>query len=262
MFSDDFDKVLFSACKWLIENGNGLLAKELSLCQIQEISKDGDFEHPLEPSVLVEDLSIILISTDEMYDIITEWNEGVYNMDSHINLNSHSGRHIQKAFEVASNEEHLRLIIFPIYGSLYFNSNWRNTLFSGEKTDASNQNPYSKDPLVYQGLRFNSPPEIEVAKALDALGVMYFANCIVRVGKPTNRLNRIPDFLICHKGKWGILEIDGKTYHTGRATDDYDRARLIEQHGGISYFTRYDAMRCQNDAKNVISEFLKILDTK
>ncbi len=126
----------------------------------------------------------------------------------------------------------------------------------------NNNNPYMKEPVRWEGMSFNSMPERKIAEALDRAGVMYLPNCLARVGTPSQRLNRFPDFLICFEGKWGILEVDGRKHHNGRATEDYERNRIIEKHGGIAYFTRYDYERCVADPDGVVKEFLDILKLK
>lgn len=155
------------------------------------------------------------------------------------------------------------LVIISHLALLDVDADWRVKLLAEADTQqVHNQNSYNKDSLIYSGMRFSSPAEISIAKALDNLGVMYLPNCLVRVGGKGNRVNRFPDFLICYQGKWGILEIDGATYHSGTATEDRQRSRLIERHGGIAYFTRYDAKRCQQEPDKVIKEFLEILSKK
>ena len=140
---------------------------------------------------------------------------------------------------------------------------WRAKLFAEAETDQiHNQGAYEKKPILYKGMRFSSPPEVQIAKALDKVGAMYLANCLARVGSFQARENRFPDFLITWKGNWGILEVDGKTFHMGRASEDHDRFRLFEHHGGIKYSTRYDAMLCQDEPEKVVGEFLKILAGK
>jgi hypothetical protein len=155
------------------------------------------------------------------------------------------------------------VIIIPSVSLVSFEPDWRARLLADQNLkEITNQNPYAKKPLYWENMRFNSPPEIEIAKALDRIGVMYLPNCLARLGTPGHRECRIPDFLICYKNRWGILEVDGKTYHTGRASEDHDRSRLIEKQGGIVYYTRYDAMRCQNKPDEVVSEFLEILGSR
>jgi hypothetical protein len=267
----DCEQRLFSACRYLIDNVELDLAQELANCRIHDYIVERKYTSIDDDHGYVR-LDITLQTTKTMYKIVSEWNSAFYETyedyvaagKSSPDLNALKGGHIHSAFTaVFSDQDYLELKITPVYGSVEYNQDWRITLFAAETSEVyNNQNPYSKEPIVWKGMRFNSPPEIEIAKALDEIGVMYFPNCLVRAGTPKNRVNRFHDFLICYKGKWGVLEIDGKTYHTGRAADDYDRMRLLNQHGGIDYFDRYDAMRCQNSPKEVVAEFLKILEIK
>jgi very-short-patch-repair endonuclease len=75
-------------------------------------------------------------------------------------------------------------------------------------------------------------------------------------------VSRFPDFLICFDGKWGILEVDGQKYHQGRATEDHERSRIMERHGGIAYLTRFDYQRCMNDPDGVVKDFIEVLRQK
>lgn len=153
--------------------------------------------------------------------------------------------------------------IEPALRLIEIDTDWRTKLLAeSETTQVTNQNSYEKKPVIYAGMKFSSPPEVKIAIALDNLGVMYLPNCLTRVGTPGSRQNRFPDFLICYAGKWGILEIDGQSVHKGNATEDHERSRLIERHGGVAYFTRYPAARCQSDPDGVVKEFLEILKNK
>jgi hypothetical protein len=113
--------------------------------------------------------------------------------------------------------------------------------------------------LNWNNLGFRSASEIKIAKALDNAGVMFFPNCKVRLGAIGNRSNREPDFLICHNGKWGILEVDGEPFHpASRTVADHERDRQFKLHG-ITVTEHYDATRCYNEPDAVIGEFLNIL---
>ncbi|GHO75592.1 hypothetical protein KSD_33630 [Ktedonobacter sp. SOSP1-85] len=107
------------------------------------------------------------------------------------------------------------------------------------------------------GLHFRSPVEIQIAEELDKLGILFFPNCMARLGGPHQRINREPDFLVCYKGKWGIIDIDGATYHTS-AAKDHNRDRLFKIHG-IRVCERYEAKRCMEEPDKVVKEFLNIL---
>jgi hypothetical protein len=109
-------------------------------------------------------------------------------------------------------------------------------------------------------MSFNSPAEVAIAKELDRRGLLYFPNCVARVGNPDARKRVLPDFLIFHDNKWGVLEVSGKTYHTD-TTKDYARARELENYGKI-HITHFDAMKCQNKPDEVVDEFLEWLSKR
>lgn len=128
----------------------------------------------------------------------------------------------------------------------------------------SNQNPWVKAPTVWHGIRFDSgaPGEVAIAKALEKAGVMYLPGAMIRVGLPNNQQTFFPDFLICYNGMWGILEVDGQKFHTGTATQDYDRMRKLLSTPGISFFDRYTAKKCIEAPDTVVREFLQALGSR
>ena len=122
----------------------------------------------------------------------------------------------------------------------------------------------------WNGLTFNSQVEIRIAQVLDQKGVLFFANCLARVslprkstdepGAPTTRTTREPDFLICHQGKWGILEIDGEPYHPpSRTVHDHEWDRLFLSHG-VKLVQHYDANDARDDPYGVVQGFLRLLE--
>lgn len=118
----------------------------------------------------------------------------------------------------------------------------------------------TKKILNWKNLGFRSVSEIKIAEALDKAGVLFLPNCRARLGEEKNRENKEPDFLICHKGKWGILEVDGGPFHPpSRTVADHERDRLFKMHG-ITVTEHYDATKCFEKPDEVVSQFLKILD--
>ncbi|MHB8119755.1 MAG: hypothetical protein ACYDHX_13685 [Methanothrix sp.] len=114
--------------------------------------------------------------------------------------------------------------------------------------------------LNWNNLGFRSASEIKIAQALDKAGVLFLPNCKTRLGSGENRQNREPDFLVCHNGKWGILEVDGEPFHQpSRTVADHERDRLFKIHG-ITVAEHYDANKCFNKPDEVVNEFLRILD--
>ena len=122
---------------------------------------------------------------------------------------------------------------------------------------ASNQG--SNADLQWENLNFRSHAEIQIAKALDRAGVLFYPNCRCRLNITIGRGNRESDFLVFHQGKWGILEVDGEHWHPPcRAVEDHERDRLFKAHG-ILFVEHYDADRCSEKPNEVVQEFLQIL---
>lgn len=124
-------------------------------------------------------------------------------------------------------------------------------------------------PHRWNNLNFRSISEIKIAEALDLKDVLFFPLCrgrlseLPRLGADPDerpiRRTREPDFLVCYRGKWGILEVDGEEFHPpGRAAWDHAKDRLIERYG--IYVSHFDAHRCWEDPMGVVNEFLTILD--
>jgi hypothetical protein len=129
-----------------------------------------------------------------------------------------------------------------------------NKLNQGLSTEKS---PYHQ---YWQGMHFGSASELEIAKALDRKGIMYFPACLARVGDPDYRSNKEPDFLVCHNGKWGIIEVDGKPFHPPeRTAKEHERGRQFKHHG-LKVVEHFDAEFCRDHADEVVSDFLKILE--
>lgn len=123
---------------------------------------------------------------------------------------------------------------------------------------AINQNIYGGE-FEYRDLSFNSPGEVAIAKELDRRGILYMANCPMMVGKPEKREPIFPDFLIFHEGRWGILEVSGRTYHPD-TVEDSEKARKIRAHINIPV-EHFDSVTCKNNPSVQVDEFLKILMT-
>jgi hypothetical protein len=109
--------------------------------------------------------------------------------------------------------------------------------------------------VVWKGLEFRSISEIKVAQALDRAGVLFIPSSRARFTTSASgdgRDNREVDFLVCHDGKWGVLEVDGP-YHSA----DHDKWRddRFRAHG-VEVIARYPSDRCHNDPGGVVADFL------
>jgi hypothetical protein len=125
--------------------------------------------------------------------------------------------------------------------------------------DISNQAPLAREARFWNNLRFRSASEIQIAEALDEAGVMFFPLCRARVTLGKQRVTREPDFLICHQGKWGVLEVDGGPFHPAtRTTEDHERDRLFRAHG-VRVVEHFDAEQCYQHSALVVIRFLELL---
>jgi very-short-patch-repair endonuclease len=137
-------------------------------------------------------------------------------------------------------------------------NDWRDELIDiARGKSVHNQANAAERVIDWMQLRFRSHAEVRIAQALEKEKVLFFPNCRARLGL-TTRFNREPDFLICHEGRWGILEVDGP-YHK-RAADDHDRDRLFRAHG-ILHIERFDAAECFENSDRVVKKFLYLLKT-
>ena len=149
-------------------------------------------------------------------------------------------------------------------GSVDMNPGWRERLHELARhggAEANNQGLGAETSdyfTLWNGLKFRSQVETRIAKALEERAAMYFPLPRARLGLRNSRETREPDFLVCHKGKWGILEVDGP-HHTGRAADDHGRDRLFKQHG-TKVIEHYNADECFQNANKVVNEFLNTLE--
>ncbi len=137
--------------------------------------------------------------------------------------------------------------------------NWRqeaNERIEG-KTITNQGVPFKEGMILWwQNLRFRSETERRIARALELTGVLFFPNCMARLTTEEGRANREPDFLVCDRGKWGILEVDGIAFHQAAAMD-HKRDRAFRLYG--MRVERFPASECYNDAPKVVERFLKAL---
>jgi very-short-patch-repair endonuclease len=111
--------------------------------------------------------------------------------------------------------------------------------------------------LTWEGLRFRSEPEREIAKVLDEMGIMFFPLASGRVMTEEGMKTREVDFLICSRGLWGILECDGEMWHPSAAKDhkrdnDYKR-------NGLWFIQRFTDKECKKSPDKVVLQFLDML---
>jgi very-short-patch-repair endonuclease len=122
--------------------------------------------------------------------------------------------------------------------------------------------------IEWGGLYLRSEAEMKIASALDQTGVLFFANARGRVGlqdtlvsnnQLTGRVEA--DFLILHRGKCMVLEVDGQHHlELGQVIRDYARDRVLLRDGVPT--VRFTARDCLDRPNEVVSEFLSILQAQ
>lgn len=138
--------------------------------------------------------------------------------------------------------------------------NWRaETVELIRGRGVTNQGPDVDKVIIWQNLKFRSVSEKRIAEALDRAKVLYLPNCRARLNIDSGRTNREADFLVCHAGKFGILEVDGAPYHPPtRTVHDHERDRLFKAHG-IKTVEHFDSGACAENPDAVVKKFLDIL---
>lgn len=96
--------------------------------------------------------------------------------------------------------------------------------------------------ITLDGLAFDTPEELSMYRALVSHQAamaprksLLVARAVVRVPGHTFK----PDFIVVHKNRAGVIEVDGAS-HSGRAAADRSRDRLLED-AGICYVDHLDA---------------------
>jgi hypothetical protein len=128
------------------------------------------------------------------------------------------------------------------------------------KTTAGLNNCFfrTESTIDHDDLRFRSGAEVAIYDELCKRSLLFFPNAAAVLCRGLGRKEkREPDFLICHKGKWGILEVMGDAYHKN-AAKDHERARLFKL-AGVLCVEFFSADDCINSPSWVVDKFLSIL---
>lgn len=108
--------------------------------------------------------------------------------------------------------------------------------------------------LVYNEMKFGSQSEIRIAQELERRGVLFLPLPLaVRHETGENwQDHKEPDFIICHDGVWGVLEV---SVHAARFEQDSEKRSWFER-SGILCYRPYSGERCYNSSAEVVDEFL------
>ncbi|GEM_PF-3223571 len=111
--------------------------------------------------------------------------------------------------------------------------------------------------VTHEGLNFRSKTEIKVFDALLRKGLLVLPLPVAVMG--SSKTYKEPDFVVCFKGKVGILEIHGDKWHPPEtAAEEHERRREFTKLG-ISVYEIFGADRCWSDPDGVVSDFIQAL---
>lgn len=115
-----------------------------------------------------------------------------------------------------------------------------------------------KQPHIYNEMKFASKSEIRIAQELEARKVLFFPLPLA-VRAETGAFykdHREVDFLVCHDGLWGILEVS--SHPSDRYEKDSEKDVWFKK-SGILCIQHYTAEKCYQESAEVVTEFLSIL---
>jgi uncharacterized protein YjbI with pentapeptide repeats len=126
---------------------------------------------------------------------------------------------------------------------------------------SNNQGVQRSDSTIHtwERLGFRSKTEIKIAEALDRTGVLFVPNSLARLTTPKGRENKEADFLICYKGKWGVLKVDEPHHTAERRVEEQEEERIFKKNG-IKVVERFDAQRSYNHPDEVVQEFFNMIE--
>ncbi len=236
------DQILASAVRFLIDGGEEDSANVLLSCSITFWWYNNDWG--------VDSYRFMLKGPRAAYDILNDRSHPIRNS-------------VERAIEAVLPVDMVMDNLLVSGELISIDPDWRSELLEiARGRGISNQAGGGRAAGIrtWNNFGFRSASEIKIAEALDRAEVFFLPNCKARLGLRENRQNREADFLICHNGKWGIIEVDGSPFHPStRTVQDHERDRLFKIHG-IKVIEHYDANKCFTHPEAVVSEFLRILD--
>lgn len=229
----DREDFLFTIVQYLIAEKNEFLAYVLSNSEI-------DYMKPSNNSLNVY---VILKIPHAFYKkIIEEYRDELNDLIS--SLYPHGGWYIYNG----------TLIHLKIEES---NESWRQEAHALIREGlVNNQASFtsSKAPMLTHGfLKFRSKTEVRIMQEFERFKqILVFPLPVAVCGNERKE----PDFLVCYKGKWAILEIVSDTYHPS-VEKEANRTAWFQNHN--IQIRSVPAKKCYNQPHNVVMEFLNWL---
>ncbi len=242
----DSDQTVASAACYLIDGGEELAANVLLACTVDQYQLPGHTvgpDHRHYKSLIAE-----VRGPRAAYEILSDPEHPITES-------------ITNALRALVTGNFLLLRLDVGVELLNLDPNWKTELLEiARGYRVSNQGPNHEAPRTWQNLKFRSQSEVRIAQALDRAGVLFLPNCRAQLGSGRDRQNREADFLVCHRGEVGILEVDGEPFHPpSRTVQDHERDRMFKAHG-ISVVEHSDASACYDNPDDIVQAFLKIIE--
>ncbi|MDJ0579834.1 hypothetical protein [Crocosphaera sp.] len=241
------------AVKSLIKRGEETTALFLMDCSLN--LKDHDICFEFNGDNTFELVSVYIECSLHQYEVLEN--------DSHdITLKVKQAISTTKPYEIAIRNDGNG--IYPLLKKEQHPENWREQYkesILGQKIH--NQGLPEDKTGKYKRYQWNnfelgSLAELAIARELDTRDLVFFPNSKARTKINKSSYIIIPDFLVCCKGKWGILQCDHESTHP-YAAEDHKKDRYFRIHG-VKVIERYDYEDCVKNAKNVVDQFLNLLD--
>ncbi len=132
---------------------------------------------------------------------------------------------------------------------------WRSYFNNSTTNNQAIFNFNDRAKITFQGLNFRSKTEIKIYEALLKKGLLVMPLPVVVMG--VNEKYKEPDFVVCYKGKIGILEIHGGPYHPPEtAAKEHERRREFTKLG-VSVYEIFDSERCWQNPDSVVDDFIQ-----
>ncbi len=248
----DGDDLLGRAVRFLVDGGNEKAAAVLLGCALDVVVAR---VHETEPPVEKHGVSVVYVleAARSAYDVLADAEIGTEEWVV--------GGAIRRAL-AAVTPYHVEIRDIDVrFDQTPAAPGWREDVAAFVLgTEIHNQAPSSEPVRVWENLRFRSESERRVAQALDRAGAMFLPNCRVRSTDGDARRTVEPDFLVCWKGRWGILEVDGEPFHPPtRTVHDHTRDRVFKTHG-VLVVEHFDASECFENPDDVVAKFLALLE--
>lgn len=261
----DNEQILASAIRFLIDGNNREAAATVFSCAIEtihseEVTYSNDevtYSNDYEPTIIIKILFRCPCHTYDQLTVIEDYQGD----EEDLTIERSIKKQVERAFEA--------LFPFADFARLNFaaelieiNPNWRQEILEyikGYKTN--NQGTFLKEDktFTYNTFRYASPGEIEIAKCLTQKKVVFLPNCKAQLFNDNGAsIHVYPNFLVCYRAKWVILEVDGNHhYNANSVASDRIRDQSFAIHGIRTW--RVDYNDCVKRPADVVNRFLKFL---